>query len=119
MRKVLVADALISGATGLLLALGSGPLSGLLGLRPSLLLLAGLVLIPFSAGVGLLARSTPLSTSGVRAVILINLLWVAGSFALLFAGLDPSLIGTLFVIVQALVVAALATAQIMLLRSAT
>jgi hypothetical protein len=49
LRRALLADAIISGGTGALMALAAGPLSGLLGLPAGLLLWAGIVLLPFAA----------------------------------------------------------------------
>ena len=46
LRTVLLADAIASGATGLLMIAGAGLLEGLLGLPVALLREAGLVLIP-------------------------------------------------------------------------
>ena len=46
LRFALIGDAVASGATGLLMALGAGLLTGLLGLPESLLRIAGLILLP-------------------------------------------------------------------------
>ena len=49
LRLALVADAVASGATGLLMFAGAGLLAGLLGLPDELLRYAGVVLLPFAA----------------------------------------------------------------------
>ena len=49
LRYALIGDAVASGATGLLMAGGSGLLAGLLGLPEELLRVAGLVLLPYAA----------------------------------------------------------------------
>jgi hypothetical protein len=108
-RRILVADALASGATGLLMAFGAGTLQDLLGLPGELLRGAGWSLLPFAALLALLSRHGTLPRAAVVAVIAVNAAWVAGSFLLLVAGgLAPSALGYAFVVGQALTVALLA-----------
>jgi hypothetical protein len=112
-----VADAAISGATGLLMALGAGVLAGLLGLPAGLLRYAGLSLLPFAALVVLLARRDPPSHPSVWAVIGVNAAWVAGSILLLLSGaVAPNGLGYAFVVGQALAVALFAELQYVGLR---
>jgi hypothetical protein len=112
LRYALAADALASGATGLLMAAGAGPLSGLLSLPEPLLRWAGIALLPFAILVGLAARFPEPSRCATRAIILVNALWVLDSFALLASGwVMPNGLGIAFVAVQALAVGALAVAQ--------
>ena len=61
LRKALLADALLSGITGLALALAAGPLATPLGLAVGLLRWSGIILIPFAAFVARLgnARANP------------------------------------------------------------
>ena len=112
LRYALIADALASGATGLLMAVGAGPLSGLLSLPEPLLRWAGIVLLPFAILVALAARPAEPSRSATLAIIFVNALWVLDSFALLATGwVAPNGLGVAFVAVQALAVGALAAAQ--------
>lgn len=112
LRQALLADAAVSGATGLLLALGAGPLADLLALPEGLLRHAGLVLLPFAAAVGWLGTRERPSGAAVRAVVVVNALWVVESLALLVGGwVAPNALGHAFVVAQALAVAALAGAQ--------
>jgi hypothetical protein len=112
LRHALVADAVASGFTGLLLTLAAGPLSGLFAMPEAFLRGAGLALLPFAALIGFVARREVLTRVTVLAIIAVNALWVADSFALLVSGwLAPSLIGSAFVIAQALAVGLLALAQ--------
>ena len=112
LRVALLADAAISGATGLLMALAAGPLAGITGLPPGLLRGAGLVLLPFALGVAWLAHRDPVPRSGVGAVIALNGLWALGCVALLAGGpLTPTALGYAFVLLQAAAVALLAVAQ--------
>jgi hypothetical protein len=66
---------------------------------------------------GWLAARPSLSRSGVAAVIAGNVLWVAASIAVLFL-LSPSPLGHVFVIAQAVAVAALAELEYAGLRRA-
>jgi len=112
LRRALLADSLASGATGLLLLFAVDWLSPLLALPHDLLLGAGASLLPFALALFWLARSTSLPRLAVWAVIVVNALWVLDSCWLLFAGpLEPSLLGRVFVIGQALAVALFAELQ--------
>ncbi|HEX6289395.1 MAG TPA: hypothetical protein VFZ66_09410 [Herpetosiphonaceae bacterium] len=112
LRRALLADALISAATGLLMVLGSSFLTSFLDLPESLLRYAGLILIPYSALVGYIATREQLNRTAVWAVIVMNALWATDSIVLLLSGwVDPNLLGYSFVIVQAAVVALFAELQ--------
>lgn len=117
LRQALVADATVSGATGLLLFLGAGLLSGLLDLPEALSRYAGLALLPFAAAVFALARQANPPRTAVRLLIAANVAWATASVALLVGGwIAPNLLGTLFVAGQALVVAMFAELQFIGLR---
>jgi hypothetical protein len=117
LRYALVGDAAASGATGLLMALGGGFLADMLGLPESLLRLAGLILLPYAAGVAYLGTRENLSRGAVWAVIALNAVWVLDSVLLLVSGwVAPTMLGTAFVVAQALVVLLFAEAQYFGLR---
>src|SRR5690349_13722819 len=103
LRGALVVDAVISGATGVLLAVGAGWLGDLLGLPQELLRYAGVSLLPFAALVGYIGtRETP-SRASVQGVVVANVAWVVASVALLFSGqVTPNTLGVAFVLVQAI-----------------
>jgi hypothetical protein len=117
LRRILIADAVISGATGIAMLAGAAMLSGFLALPASLLRIAGVSLLPFAAAVLYVATRNPLPRTGVWSVIVANFVWVLASIALLF-NVDTNAFGYGFVIVQALAVAALADMQYFGLRSA-
>jgi hypothetical protein len=118
-RRILVADAAISGATGVLMVAGSGFLEGLLGVSSGLLRYAGVSLLPFAFAVAWLARRNDLSRAGVWAVIAANALWALDSVVLLFTGwIAPTMLGYTFIVFQAAVVAGLAELQYVGLRKA-
>lgn len=109
LRRVLLADAAASGATGLLMAFGASFLEPLLGLPVALLREAGIILLPFAALLTYIATREHLSRRWVWAVVVMNVIWVIDSILLLLSGwVSPTLLGQAFVIGQALVVAVFA-----------
>jgi hypothetical protein len=119
LRRLLLVDAAISGATGILLMAGAGGLHALFGVPPALIRSAGLVLLPFAAMVLYFARSEALSSGRVWTVIVMNVAWVAASFVVLVSGwIDPTALGMAFVVLQALAVAVLAEVQYTTMRRA-
>lgn len=117
LRQILLVDALITGATGLLLLLGADFLATLLDLPIGLLRYAGLILLPFVAFVFYLAAREQVQRSAIWLVIGINILWVAASIALLLSGwATPNGLGIAFVIFQAVVVGVFAELQYVGLR---
>lgn len=123
LRLALLADAAASGVTGLLLATAAGPLAGIFGLPEPLLRGAGLILLPYAAIVAWVGTRDAPSHSFVRAIIAVNLLWVADSVLLLalgpaLVGLNPTALGIAFTLFQAAAVLGLAIAQAVALRRA-
>lgn len=119
LRGTMVADAVISGATGLLMAAGAGVLASLLGVPEALMRYAGLMLLPFAAIVLYLAKAPAPPRAGVRTIIALNLAWAAASILALVSGaIEPTSLGMAFVIFQAVVVAGFADLQYVALRRA-
>ncbi|HYH44089.1 MAG TPA: hypothetical protein VEG34_00255 [Thermoanaerobaculia bacterium] len=119
LRRALVADAAISGATSLLMILGAEALQGLLGLPAALSRSAGLVLLPFVALLVWLATRERAPRAGVWTVIEINALWVIGSLLLVLSGwVALTGLGSAFVLLQAVAVAGFAAVQYVGLRRA-
>ena len=111
-RRVLAADAAISGATGVLMFAASSVIDAWLGVPSTLLRYAGLTLLPFAIVVAYLARREDLSAAAVWAVIAANTLWALDSVALLYTGwIEPTALGYAFIVFQAVVVALLAELQ--------
>ena len=120
LRRVLIADAIASAATGLLMLFGAVPLEQWLAIPAGLLRVAGASLIPFAALVAWLALRETVSRAGVWTVIALNVIWVVDSVALLFTGwVQPAMLGYAFVLLQAAAVAVLAELEYMGLRRAT
>jgi hypothetical protein len=119
LRRVLVADATISGATGVLMIVGAGALEPWLGVPAWLLRTAGIALLPFAALVGLAATRASLPRSAVLAVIALNVLWAIECLVVLATGwLDPTRFGIAFIVAQAVTVVVLAELQWVGLRRA-
>lgn len=117
LRRALALDAVASGACGLLLAAGAGPLAGLLGLPPGLMRGAGLALLPLAALVGWLGTRATVPRAAVWAVVAVNALWVVESVVLLLSGwVSPTGLGTAFVVAQAALVALFAELEVLGLR---
>ncbi len=117
LRQALVADAATSAAFGLLMLIGAGPLSGVLGLPETLLRIAGLVLLPYAGFIGWLGVRETIQKPVAWAVVLGNALWVADSILLLASGwVAPTSAGYAFVIAQGLVVLMYAEFQYVGLR---
>ncbi|HEX5830037.1 MAG TPA: hypothetical protein VFY16_03580 [Gemmatimonadaceae bacterium] len=120
LRTVLLLDAAATSATGLLLAVGAGPLAPVLGLPAGLLRGAGVVLLPFAAALAWLATRPGVMRRAVWTIVVANLLWVVDSALLLLGGwFDPTQLGHAFVSAQALVVALFAGLQWAALRDQT
>jgi hypothetical protein len=117
LRYALLADAVASGATGLLLIAGADLLTGLLGLPVAMMREAGLLLVPYVVLVAFVGTREAISRPAVQVIIALNLLWVVGSVGLLMSGyVAPTALGYAFVIAQAIVVGVFAELQFIGLR---
>lgn len=117
LQRALLADAVLTGATALLMLLGSGLLATVLSLPEVFLRYAGLFLVPFVGFVAYLATRDKVSAAAMWAVILNNVVWAACWIALLLSGwIAPNTLGVAFVSVYALLVAVFATVQYIGLR---
>jgi len=119
LRWALLGDALASGGTALLLITMAGLLQGFLGMPASFLSTAGWVLVPYVALVAFLGTRQSLPRWAVWLVIVVNVVWTIESFAVLTSeSMQPTVLGQLFVIAQALVVFGFAGLQVLALRRA-
>jgi hypothetical protein len=117
LKKVLIADAVISGAAAVAMMAGSTFLPGLLGLPADLLLWAGIALVPFVAGLVLIVRAGAVPAGIVVGVIVVNIVWVVASLFVAFGpAFATTLFGKVFVVAQAATVALFAELQIIGLR---
>jgi hypothetical protein len=117
LRRAILADAIFSGASAVLLTFGAGVLAPLLNLPEALLRETGLFLIAYAALVGWLGTRQSMPKALVLIVIAGNAAWTIASIALLFSGaVTPNLSGEAFVTIQAIAVGALAELQYIGLR---
>ncbi len=109
LRRMLLVDATTSGAMAVLFLIAASPLESLLGLPASLLRGVGIALVPFAGFLVWLAPRASDLRGIVRSVVVANVLWVVASVLLLVSGrVAPTTLGTLFVVLQAVVVAGFA-----------
>ena len=117
LRRAIVADAIFSGVSAVLLTLGAGALAPLLNLPEALLRETGLFLIAYAALVGWLGTRQSMPKPLVLIVIAGNAAWTLASIALLFSGaVTPNIWGEALVAAQAIAVGALAELQYIGLR---
>ena len=117
LRKTLRADALISAASGAVMVFGADPLAALTGLPATLLLVAGLSLIPFVAFVAWLSGRPTVPATWVWAVIVLNIVWAVDCAWVGFAAdLAPTGFGLSFLALQAAAVLVLAELEFTGLR---
>ena len=117
LRRALMADALLSAVAAVVLTLGAGALAQRLALPASLLLGAGLALIPWAACLVWMARKAAVPAAAVWAVIAINVLWVIDSAWVALGGVfQPNALGQVFIAVQALAVVLLAELEFVGMR---
>ncbi len=118
LRLALGLDAAVTGVNGVAYLAAAGPLSELLGLSPELLRGAGAFLVGFSALVALLARRRTPAPAAVLAVVVANAAWAADSVVAAAAGWgSPTGVGTAWIVLQAVAVAAFGALQLLALRA--
>ena len=117
LRRALLADAIFSGASAVLLSFGAGALAPLTNVPEPLLRETGLFLILYAALVGWLGTRPAMPKALVKVVIAGNAAWTLASIALLFSGaVTPNIWGEALVAAQAIAVGALAELQYIGLR---
>jgi hypothetical protein len=117
LRRAILADAVFSGLSAVLLTFGAGALAPLLNLPEALLRETGLFLIAYTALVGWLGTRQSMTKALVWIVVAGNAAWTVGSIALLFSGaVVPNLLGEAAVAMQAIAVGVFAELQYLGLR---
>ncbi len=90
LRRVLQANLIFSGLSGLVLTVDAGPLSRWLGIPAAWVLVAiGIGLLGFAWELFYVARQNPLNLRLANAILFIDVAWVVGSALLLFTGWVP------------------------------
>jgi uncharacterized protein YjeT (DUF2065 family) len=117
LRRAILADAVFSGLSAVLLTFGAGALAPLLDLPEALLRESGLFLIAYAVLVGWLGTRASMPKTLVAIVIAGNAAWTLASVALLFSdAVTPNLLGEAFIAIQAIAVGAFAELQYIGLR---
>jgi hypothetical protein len=117
LRRVLIVDALTSGACGVAMFALADVFASLLQLPVELVREAGMILLPFAAFVGFVASRQEPARIAVWAIIALNIVWVVDSILLLFTGwVAPNVLGYVFIVAQAAMVLVLADLEYMGLK---
>ncbi|WP_328394327.1 hypothetical protein OHS70_05795 [Streptomyces sp. NBC_00390] len=119
LRRFLAVDAVVTGFNGLAYLVAAGPLGRLLGVGEGLLRELGVLLLVFAGAVGSLAARNRPPQLPVKLVVDANLLWALLSIVALALWLEPTTVGAVWTVLQALVVSGLAVLQWSALRAAT
>lgn len=118
LNQVLVADATVTGATGLLSLAGARWLDSLLDLPTALLAGSGAIMAAYAVGLVMLRTRAPVPVAAARMVIAINLVWASACVILLLSGwIEPNMLGVAFILVQIAAVLVFAMLQGMTLRA--
>ncbi len=112
LQTILALDAATCALMGALLVFASGPIAGLTQIPSPLLFWAGLLLLPIAVFMAIFARSPVVPGWAVQVIVAGNALWVLGSVLLPMSGLTaPNVLGWLFLLMQAAVVAVFAVLE--------
>jgi hypothetical protein len=113
LRVALKLDAVVTGANGAAYLIAAGPLGDLLGLSPALLRGAGAFLLAFAAAVYITATRRSIPRPAVYAIVAANAVWAIDSVVAVIAGWgSPETAGSVWIVMQALVVAGFAALQL-------
>src|SRR5215813_5960566 len=117
LRRALLADAIFSGISAVVMTLDAGALALFLNLPEALLRETGLFLIAYTALVGWLGTRASVPKALVMIVVVGNAAWTLASIALLFSGaVSPNLLGEIVVVAQAIATGIFAELQYIGLR---
>jgi hypothetical protein len=117
LRPALKLDAVVTGANGAAYLAAAGPIGDLLGLSAPLLRGVGAFLLAYAALVWLTGARRAIPRAPVLAIVAGNAAWAAGSIVAAIAGWgDPTTAGTVWIVMQAIVVAGFAELQLTGLR---
>ncbi len=118
LRTALRLDAVVTAANGAAYLAAAPLLTDLLGVPSGVLRGLGAFLLAYAAGVALVAARPVVPAGATRVVVGANLLWAAGSVAVVATGrFDLTAAGTGWVLLQAAVVAGFAAWQLTALRN--
>jgi hypothetical protein len=117
LRRALLADAVFSGVSAVVMTLDAGALAPFLNLPEALLRETGLFLVAYTVLVGWLWSRPSVPRVLIMIVVAGNAAWTLASIALLFSGaVAPNLLGEIVVVAQAIATGVLAELQYIGLR---
>ncbi|GAA4988385.1 hypothetical protein [Kineococcus glutinatus] len=117
LRALLRLDVAVTGANAVAYLAAAAPLSDALGLPVGLLRGAGAFLLVYAAAVWLVAARPRIHPGAAAAVVAVNALWALDCLTAALLGWGtPTTAGVVWTVLQALVVAAFAAAQLAALR---
>ncbi|MGH8081559.1 MAG: hypothetical protein ACREP7_13375 [Lysobacter sp.] len=117
LRRVVAADALVSGAAGVLQLAAAEPLSHWLAIDAGWLRGAGMILLGWFAFLGWTLSRREISAARAWTIIGVNVAWIAASALVLVEGaIEPNTLGMAFVLAQAAAVAVFAELEFFGLR---
>jgi hypothetical protein len=117
LRRALLADAVFSGASAVMMTVAASAFASLLSLPEALLRETGLFLIAYTALVGWLSARPSAPRPLIVLVIAGNAMWTVASIALLVSGwVNPNLLGEIVVVAQAIATGVFAELQYIGLR---
>jgi hypothetical protein len=117
LRRALLADAIFSGLSAVVMTLDAGALAAFLNLPEALLRETGLFLIAYTMLVGWLGMRPSVPKALVMIVVAGNAAWTLASLVLLFSGaVSPNLLGEIVVVAQAIATGLFAELQYIGLR---
>jgi hypothetical protein len=112
LRLVLKLDAVVTGANGVAYLALAGPLEDLFGVDAAVQRPIGAFLVLFAAGVWLVATRPAIPYRAVVAIAAANSLWMTASLAFAIAQVSsPATVGSVWIVLQALVVGGFAVLQ--------
>ena len=118
LRLILKLDAVVTGVNGIAYLALAGPLEDLLGVAPELTRPIGAFLVLFAAAVWFVATRPVVPRMAAADIAAANAVWALGSVAFAAAGASsPTAVGTVWIVLQALVVAGFAALQALAMRS--
>jgi hypothetical protein len=118
LRLILKLDAVVTGVNGIAYLALAGPLEDLLGVAPELTRPIGAFLVLFAAAVWFVATRPVVPRLAAADIAAANALWAFGSLVFAAAGASsPTTVGTVWIVLQALVVGGFAALQALAMRS--
>ena len=112
MNVALKLDAIVTGANGAAYLAAAGVLDSALGVDAALLRALGSFLLVFAAAVWIVATRPAVPRAAVRAIVAANAAWALASLVVLVAdSFSPTTVGSVWIALQAVVVAGFAALQ--------